>query len=159
MIRQPTNLTQLCCGVSEIESRSVWKKECSFRCACPSHDMFDYFLVTLWVIVIPHLSFVFLIWNSQLLVRFFFELALSGGTQTTNNSNGIIRQVLCTIHTPGYIWAQRNSSEETSYTQLSLHQITLLSLFPFQADRLMFAIHLVHGMHPEMFEEKVLNSI
>ena len=32
----------------------------------------------------------------------------------------------------------------------------LVSFSHFQADRLMFAIHLVHGMHPEMFEAKVI---
>lgn len=32
----------------------------------------------------------------------------------------------------------------------------LISFSHFQADRLMFAIHLVHGMHPEMFEAKVI---
>lgn len=32
----------------------------------------------------------------------------------------------------------------------------LASFSHFQADRLMFAIHLVHGMHPEMFEAKVI---
>lgn len=28
---------------------------------------------------------------------------------------------------------------------------------PIQADRLMFALHLVHGMHPELFEAQVIN--
>lgn len=32
----------------------------------------------------------------------------------------------------------------------------LVSFSHFQADRLMFAIHLVHGMHAEMFEAKVI---